>query len=477
MSLSGTNKKKQPRKPSRRKGTKAANETRIDPAHELASAQSSAVARPVAESPAAESPVQAAISQSGELKADQVVATASTGTTEPATPAAAVTTTASGPSETPRLSTKHATETRIDAAHPTTALESAERGNAAEEATRATCEPSFHEELGLAGPAVAPAADPEMISAQVHLQAAQLGEHLRTRQTQLDHREAELNARAAQLERDARAARLWLNERMAELDDQAKTSTPAAESQDASATSSRRAADALASREQRVSADEARLEIQRVEMQTLYNQLIEDRRFLDEKSCCEQERLAAERRAVLAELEEKRRTLEQRTEHVDQSQASLEQLRGELGRMHRETLEIRLATEELWAELSAAAPPAALTRSLGRIRTRLADQYRMANAEIQQKKEELERLRSQLAERYEKLVRQKRQFDEWAAACREEVEQQSSRLLERGRELDRREADTHEQSRQWQAERLELQQEIRRLQTKISSLAEAGLPV
>ncbi len=50
-------------------------------------------------------------------------------------------------------------------------------------------------------------------------QAAQLAEHLRTRQQELDHREAELNAWAAKLDRDARAARLWFEERQAALDE------------------------------------------------------------------------------------------------------------------------------------------------------------------------------------------------------------------------------------------------------------------
>src|SRR5208283_5425029 len=168
--------------------------------------------------------------------------------------------------------------------------------------------------------------------------------------------------------------------------------------------------------------------------------------------------------------------IERRAEQVDQTRAALGQFRAELGRMHRETLEIRLATEELWAELSGSAPPAALTRSLSQIRSRLADHYRMANLELHQKKEELEQLRGQLSQQYEKLVRQKRNFDAWAAQCREEVEQQAARLLARGEDLDRREADMSEYARRAQAEKLQLQQEIRRLRTKLTAKAEIGLP-
>ena len=130
----------------------------------------------------------------------------------------------------------------------------------------------------------------------------------------------------------------------------------------------------------------------------------------------------------------------------------------------------------MWAELSGSAPPAALTRSLGRIRSRLADHYRMANLELHQKKEELEQLRAQLSQQYEKLVRQKRNFDAWAAQCREDVEQQAARLLARGEDLERREADMGEYARRTQAEKLEMQQEVRRLRTKLTGKAELELP-
>ena len=186
--------------------------------------------------------------------------------------------------------------------------------------------------------------------------------------------------------------------------------------------------------------------------------------------------MAADQVRLAAEIEQKRREVQQRSEQADQAHAALEQFRAELGRMHRETLEIRLATEELWAELSGSAPPAALTRSLGRIRSRLADHYRMANLELHQKKEELQQLRGQLSQQYEKLVRQKRNFDAWALQCREEVEQQAARLLARGEDLDRREADMGEYARRAQAEKLELQQEIRRLRAKLTGTTQIELP-
>ncbi len=222
--------------------------------------------------------------------------------------------------------------------------------------------------VAVGGAAATQSVPSKAVARQLRTQATQLASHLRLQQKELDHRQSQVNAQAARLERDARAARLWLRERECEVQQQART---------------------------------------------------------------QQQQLDAERRRRLAELEKQRQAVERRSEQVDQCQATLEKLRAELSRMHRETLEIRLATEELWGELSGTVPPAALTQSLGRIRSKLADQYRQANAELQSQKDELERIRGQLAEQYKKLEMQKDQFDRPAAARREEAEQHAWSIKER----------------------------------------------
>ena len=137
------------------------------------------------------------------------------------------------------------------------------------------------------------------------------------------------------------------------------------------------------------------------------------------------ERLAtqnAELQQATAELGEKRQAVQRRADHVDQCRAALEQLRGELECIHRETLEIRLATEELWVRLSGAAPPAALVRSLGQIRAKLACQYRQAAAELAEQKKELEAIRGELNTQHEKLVEHKLRLEQWAVERQEECE-------------------------------------------------------
>ena len=236
----------------------------------------------------------------------------------------------------------------------------------------------------------------EAASEQLRLQAVQLAAHLRGRQKELDHREAELNSRMARFESDARATRLWFGERENDL----------------------------SQREQEV---ERRLAAEAVETQS--------ERF----------------RRAMADLEQKRQAVQRRAEHVDQCRAALEQLRAELGHMHRETLEVRLVTEELWARLSGAAPPAVLIRSIGRIRTQLAEQYRQANAELAERKKELEAIRNQLGAQHEKLAEHKLRFEQWAAGCQEDCHRQASRLVAREQKLHREEIRFHERFDRWSA--------------------------
>ena len=245
------------------------------------------------------------------------------------------------------LVTELVAETRIDSPHPAANSAAAELENEAATARPAGVESGIdlaawdREELS------SPPPDPELISRHFQVQAAQLAEHLRSRQQELDHREAELNAWSAQLERDTRAARLWLEERSAEFEDMVSPPENILVQEDAI----RRMAEGLAQRERLLAQSESELEKQRAALQQFHEQLIADRKRLDEESQAESERAAADQVSHGGGDEARRREVEQRGEQADHAHAALEQFRAELGRMNRETLEVRLATEELWAEL------------------------------------------------------------------------------------------------------------------------------
>ena len=463
-------------------------------------------------------------------------------------------------------------ETRIDAPHPL-------RREQAE--ASATPEP------------VEPAPDAlrceEQAAEQLHRQAEQLAEHLRLRQKQIDHREAQLNATFAQLERDTATARLWANEREAELQEaeeklaareaRVQTSLQHLATADASRRKKlsdddanfalregairekeeklverekagieadrefeakrrpreeslrrreqkidtrreaslqlvrqllagverrrettethtakhtpehskpteellarermlRRTAKSLQQKQQELDEAETRLAEAQKNAEAIQQQLFAGRQELLDEGKRQRKALATEHDRAKEQLYQQREAVRRRSEHVDQCHRALEKLRGELGNMHRETLEIRLATEELWAQLSGAAPPAALIRSLGTIRAKLAEQYRLAGAELAEQKAELGNVRRELVEQHAKLIRQKKRFEKWSAADKEEISQQAQRLAAREEELHGQQADLQERSHAWQAERLDYEREIRRLRVRLSDPAEVQL--
>lgn len=323
-------------------------------------------------------------------------------------------------------------------------------------------------------------------SEQLRLQADQLAAHLRGRQKGLDGRESELNSRIARWESDVRATRLWLEQRQAEISAEEESlarrrleSSACTETLDLRTEKLHSQENALAEKEDALARREDEINNRERELRERLERLAvaetaqlkigekkSERAAEAERRIATSERLIAKQQRAKKDIERKRRAVERRAEHVDKCQASLRQLRDELGRMHRETLEIRLATEELWVQLAGAAPPAALTRSLGRIRTKLAEQYAHANAELSERKKELETIRSRLEEQYNQLVEQRRRFERWATGRRQECESQASRLIAREKQLQNEEDQIHKQSQSWQAERIKFQHALHGLRKK-----------
>ena len=135
--------------------------------------------------------------------------------------------------------------------------------------------------------------------------------------------------------------------------------------------------------------------------------------------------------------------------------------------MHRETLEIRLATEELWGQLAGSVSPAALTRSLGELRARLAEVFRQSSADLAEQKRELLQIRRDLGVQHEQLLRGQCELENWAAYEREQLQRRAERLRQKEQDLDRRQAQLNDEVRRWQSRELDYRDEIRRLRDKL----------
>lgn len=163
------------------------------------------------------------------------------------------------------------------------------------------------------------------------------------------------------------------------------------------------------------------------------------------------------------ELVERQRRLERWADELEARRASLEQMRGELLRLHREALETRLATEEVWVQLSAATPADLLQGVLAESRRRLADHFRLARADLEARKQELSRLDERAREQFAQLSRGREELEAQLAARKAELESLDSRLRERWEETQRRDVERQRLADAWEIERSGYQQEIRSL--------------
>ena len=147
------------------------------------------------------------------------------------------------------------------------------------------------------------------------------------------------------------------------------------------------------------------------------------------------------RRQMMSELMKKKEILDERSDELDRRRVGIDGLQRDVTQLHKDTLEMRLVTEELWVRISGRMPPAAMTRSLAELRAKLSDHYRLAAAHLSQQKHELEGLSAKLNDKYRSLEEQRRNLQEWFHRKHQDIEEQAARLVRREQELDQQEAE------------------------------------
>jgi len=172
---------------------------------------------------------------------------------------------------------------------------------------------------------------------------------------------------------------------------------------------------------------------------------------------------------AIKRLEEERQDVVKQSKKLEQMRLVLDRSREELGKMHRETLEVRLATEELWLRLAGETGSEDMKKSVEKIQSRLASEYQDAIGRLEVQKQELKQSREEFRSQQGKLEEQKEQMNLLSLQTEQLLSDRESRLLQREEELDRRQEHIDEQTRRLQQERSEMEHEVRVLQTQIDA--------
>jgi hypothetical protein len=327
--------------------------------------------------------------------------------------------------------------------------------------------------------------DPAGLADQLQRQALELGQRLQTQQRDLDRREAEFHARIANIENELRVARLVCAEREYELQQQLVHSdeeSPALQTRPAERAD--RTHPSLINLHRSDTTKEAHQWDQRLgeleeserHLQAQVSQLAYERRKLDDdrKALLEQNQLQQSQMQQAAD--ENKRTVEQEllrlqawAQELDGRSLAVEQLHADAARMHREAIEMRLCTEQLWSQISSSVSTAEVTKRLSGLRCKLMDQFHLADQRVGDQKAELETLISRLADHCQTLRQQRDELRHWIARRHAEIEADADKLLARERELDAQTADLQRMKSVWSSTRHEYEQKIRRLQRLVNS--------
>ena len=133
----------------------------------------------------------------------------------------------------------------------------------------------------------------------------------------------------------------------------------------------------LNDRRQHIRQTESLLARAQSEVAELHQSLLAERKQFYAQRQSEHRRQEEHDRRAEGELAARRETLEAASQQLELRRAAVDQMRAELTIAQRETLEDRLAAEELLAQLAGAVPPAELSRQIARTKARLVDSYRL----------------------------------------------------------------------------------------------------
>ena len=272
--------------------------------------------------------------------------------------------------------------------------------------------------------------DHQAAAKQLQGQATQLAAMLREKQQHLDQRESELNARTALLERDLRRVRLMQQESRHHLCENSSDIAEVVES------------DVPATVETPPSPPDHPSDA--------------PRSHPSEEDDVEMDR---ER----SELSDQRQAIRLREDRLRDRQCKVEQLHDEVTELHRQALELRLATEYVWESLNEDFPGQTHGDAIDKAREQIADHYQLANDAVTRRKKQLHTLQAELQQQEQRLRHQRREAQMWVDRRKDEIEARKATISLREIELERVEQELQRQSLTWDQQREAYRKQIESL--------------
>ena len=169
-----------------------------------------------------------------------------------------------------------------------------------------------------------------------------------------------------------------------------------------------------------------------------------------------------------SELESERRLLAERKNELDRRQTIVQRMQDEAQTIHREALEMRLVTEQLWSEISDKVPPEHVAELLQTLQTQLDEAYRSREKGVEDRRQELQQLKDEIQRKQEDVRDQSRRLQEWLESRHDEIKSYAAEVDAREALLDRREHRMSEEFSKWEATRSAYQSQLQSLLGKLN---------
>lgn len=302
---------------------------------------------------------------------------------------------------------------------------------------------------------------------------------LNEREHQLRRHEDELRERRFEVDRQAAALRhaqqVWQQQRENEEralreERQRQEATLAADRN----TTERELAERVHQREEQLRAAELIVGQQAEDLQQDRAAFLADRHAWDQQKARQAQAIDELRRSAEAELLDRRTRLASRQEWIERQKVGLDQVRDEALALHRQTLEMRLIAEQLWAQITASISPADVTQAVANVRIKLAEHYNLEEQQLALRRDELLELSERITRQHHELTTLRGGLRDWAVARQAEIEQQAASLVQRELALDGEQERFRQAEHEWQAERRRYEQQIRDLTCQLRTLPAAA---
>ena len=201
--------------------------------------------------------------------------------------------------------------------------------------------------------------------------------------------------------------------------------------------------------------DQERVDFERQRVQgTMHMQ--RERKTLDEQLA-----------ATDLEIVHRKREVESRETIVERQRVAMEQMRAEIGHVHRQSLEMRLIAEQLWAQITGRLSSAEITRSIAALRMQLSQQFEQEQKSLTNQKEELLQLAERLELQHQLVNTERQDVRNWGAARQSGIEQQARQLVEREQQLETEQQELRTARQALHDDRRRYEEEIRDLATQL----------